>query len=176
MSSKRKFAPMMGLAAIIVLVAAAPAGAQSYAVSGKQVAVNEKAGKFKMKGGLLGKWRITSFKQTDADPVFRAKGTEEFSGCLDLGRDGSCSGDPTGNLSFRFRYSAKFGPDGGLIWGKCWHPITGGTDGFAGATGAIRMTDRPTAKGVKTTYEGDVTLGAQAAGYRAAPTAGCGTG
>ena len=91
-------------------------------------------------------------------PVYRAKGTELFSGCLDVRRDGSCKGDPAGTLRFRFKYWAQFDAQGGLVWGTCYHPITGGTGAFAGATGVIAMVDTPTPEGVSTSYIGNVTL------------------
>ena len=101
---------------------------------------------------------ITSFSEIAKAPVFQAKGTELFAGCLDVGRDGSCKGDPAGKLRFDFKYWAQFDAQGGLVWGSCYHPITGGTGAFAGATGVITMVDSPTAQGVSTSYIGNVTL------------------
>jgi hypothetical protein len=150
------------------LVIAAPASAKTYAVAGKQIAVNENAGKYRMTGGLIGKWKTTSFKQLATSPIYKAKGTEKFNGCLDRRRDGHCAGDPRGTLSFRFLYWALFGPGDSLVWGSCWHPITGGTGGFAGARGVLTFVDTPTAKGVKTAYVGNVTVGESRHGRSAA--------
>lgn len=143
----------------LLVVLAAPASAATYPVSGHQVVVNEGEGKYKMTGGLLGSWSITSFKEISAGAIFKAKGTEKFSGCLDLGRDGKCSGDPNGSLNFRFLYWGKFGPNDSLIWGSCWHPVTKGSGDFAGAQGVLTMVDTPTANGVMTKYVGNLTLG-----------------
>ena len=160
-----------------VLVFAAPAGAKTYAVAGKQIAVNENQGKYKMKGGLVGKWQMTSFKEIATSPLYRGKGTEEFKGCIDRRRDGSCAGDPSGTLSFRFLYWALFGPGDSLVWGSCWHPITGGSGDFAGARGVLTFVDTPTGKGVKTAYVGNVTIGdARSSARRAVAAAGSGCG
>jgi hypothetical protein len=148
------------IAALAALALAAPAGAKTttYPVSGKQTVVDEAAGTYKMSGGLIGDWALTSFKELAKTPLFRAKGTEHFSGCLDRGRDGSCAGDPSGTLDFTFRYWAQFGGDG-LVWGACWHPVTGGTGAFKGAQGVLTMTDTPVGGGnVRTDYIGSITL------------------
>jgi hypothetical protein len=91
-------------------------------------------------------------------PIHRAKGTEPCSGCLDVKRDASCKGDPSGTLRFRLRYWAQFDPQGALVWGTCTHPVTGGTGAFAGAAGVIAMVDTSTAQGVSTSYIGNLTL------------------
>jgi hypothetical protein len=95
----------------VVLVAAmagfaAPAGAKTatYPVSGKQIVVDEDAGTYKMTGGLVGDWSVTSFTELATAPL----------------------------------YWAQFNGDA-LVWGACWHPVTGGTGAFKGASG-----DRPT--------------------------------
>ena len=102
-----------------------------------------------MAGGLIGNWKITSFKELAKSPDLQGQGDREFNGCLDLGHDGSCAGDPTGTLSFRFLYWGKFGAGDSLVWGSCWHPVTGGSGDFAGAEGVLTMVDTPTAKGVR---------------------------
>jgi len=185
-SSGRSRAPRLGSAAVALiaiaasaLVLAAPAAAKTYAVSGKQIAVNEAKGKYRMEGGLDGKWAVTSFKQLATSPLYRGKGTEKFKGCLDRERNGCGAGDPSGTLSFKFLYWGLFGPGDSLVWGSCWHPITGGTGDFAGARGVLVMADTPVGAKVSTAYTGNVTLGsARAAGSRAAraggPPAGCG--
>jgi len=153
-------------AAAVMLTLAVPAGATTYSVSGRQIAVNEDAGKFKMRGGLVGPWRITSFTELATDPIYRAKGTERFNGCLDVGRDRSCAGDPSGTLLFKFRYWAKFASDGSLIWGSCWHPVSGGSGDFAGADGVLTMVDTPTDQAVATRYTGNITLADDAKAMR----------
>jgi hypothetical protein len=130
----------------------------TYQVSGKQTIVDEAAGKYAMHGGLVGDFTTTSFTEIAKTPIYRAKGTELFSGCVDIGRDGSCNGDPSGKLRFSFRYWAQLDQQGGLVWASCVHPITGGTGAFAGATGVLAMVDSPTAQGVSTSYIGHVTL------------------
>jgi hypothetical protein len=170
----------IGLAAVAVaaamLVLAAPAGAATYHVSGKQIAVDEDAGKYKMRGGLIGPWQITAFDEIATDPIYRAKGKERFSGCLDVARDHSCAGDPSGTLKFRFRYWAEFASDDSLIWGSCWHPVTGGSGDFADAKGVLVMVDTPTDEGVVTDYTGNLTLGggSKARKVSAAARAHCG--
>jgi hypothetical protein len=148
--------------AVVALAVAAPAGAKTYAVKGTQTVVNEDQGIFKMRGGLVGKWNITSFEEAPiADsPYFHATGTELFKGCLNRGRGRSCKGDPSGTLSFTFEYWALFAsPDPeSLVWGSCWHPIVKGTGDFTGAQGVLTMVDTPTRNGVKTKYIGNVTL------------------
>jgi hypothetical protein len=150
--------PTVLAAAALLLVAGSATAATSYPVSGEQTVVDEAAGTYKMHGGLVGDWATTSFTEIATSPIYRAKGTEVFSGCLDVKRDGKCKGDPSGTLSFRFTYWALFDENGGLVWGTCTHPVTGGTGAFAGATGVIAMVDTPTAEGVSTSYIGNVTL------------------
>jgi hypothetical protein len=148
------------IAALAALALAAPAGAKTttYPVSGKQTVVDEQAGTYKMSGGLVGDWAITSFTEIAKTPLYKAKGTEHFSGCLDRGRDGSCANDPSGTLDFTFRYWAQFN-GAALIWGACWHPVTGGTGAFKGAQGVLTMTDTPVGDGnVRTDYIGSITL------------------
>jgi hypothetical protein len=158
-TGRRWAAPILLAAAAALVLAASAGAATTYQVSGKQTVVDEAAGKYAMHGGLIGDWTITSFTEIAKAPIFRAKGTELFAGCLDVGRDGSCKGDPAGKLRFTFKYWAQFDPQGGLVWGSCVHPVTGGTGAFAGATGVLAMVDTPTAQGVSTSYIGNVTLG-----------------
>lgn len=153
------WAPLLLVAAAALAPAATANAATTYQVSGRQIVVDEAAGKYTMQGGLIGDWSITSFTEIAKAPLYKGKGTELFVGCLDVRRDGSCKGDPAGKLRFRFRYWASFDAQGGLIWGSCWHPVTGGTGAFAGATGVLTMVDTPTANGVSTSYIGNVTLG-----------------
>jgi hypothetical protein len=146
-------------AAGAALALAAPAGAATtYVVSGSQTAVDENAGTYKMSGSLVGDWQQTSFTALATSPLFRGKGTELFTGCLDRARDGSCTGDPAGTLSIKFRYVAQYTAAGELLLGACTHPVIGGTGAFAGATGALLMVDTPTPTGVVTRYAGTITL------------------
>lgn len=151
--------------AVLALIVAAPVGAKTHAVKGKQTVVNEDKGLYKMRGGLVGSWEISTFKELDDSPYFHAEGTELFKGCVDRARDRSCKRDPSGTLSFTFEYWALFAsPDPeSLVWGACWHPIVEGTGDFAGAQGVLVMADTPTRGGVKTKYIGNVTLKAKGA-------------
>jgi hypothetical protein len=153
----RRMALVAGAAALTL---AGPASAKSTTVpvSGAQTVVDEDAGTYKMSGSLIGDWQFTSFTEIATSPIYRAKGTELFSGCLDVRRDGACKGDPSGTLRFKFRYWAQFGEGDALVWGSCLHPITGGTGAFAGATGVLSMVDTPTPQGVTTAYIGHVSL------------------
>ena len=137
--------------------------AQARSVSGTQTVLDENAGTFRMHGDLVGLWKITSFKEVATTPLYRARGTERFRGCIDRGHDGSCAGDPSGTLRMKFRYWALFGPGDALRGGACWHPIVGGTGAFRHARGAFEMLDVPTADGVETHYAGDIRRRAGAA-------------
>ena len=159
----RSAAVLASCAAAIAV--ASPAAANTYKVSGKQIAVDAEAGTFKMKGGLLGDWAITSFEEIGTSPYYHAKGTELFTGCLDRRRDRSCKGDPSGTLSFTMEYWALFGSadPASLVWGACFHPIVSGTGAFAGAQGVIQMVDTPARAGVTTGYIGNLSLKGQGA-------------
>jgi hypothetical protein len=165
----RRLAGLVLLASAVALLWATPAGA-TY-VSGKQTIVSEKKGTFKMAGGLIGSWAITSFKVQKTKPVFKAKGTESFNGCMDVGHDGSCTGDPSGTMDFTFKYWAKIG-DEKVQLGTCAHPVVGGTGGFSGATGFLMMVDTPIKRKpfIKTHYEGDIRLGGVLSASPKAPT------
>jgi hypothetical protein len=156
----RALAAMIAAFGALAMAGSTPAHADGVPVSGTQTVVDENAGTFKMHGSLVGDWRVTTFDVLDTSPLMHAKGTERFSGCLDRGRDGSCQGDPAGTLRFTIDYHALFDPAGSqnLVWGACYHPVTGGTGGFAGARGVIVMADTPTASGVSTSYVGNLTL------------------
>lgn len=119
MSAKLTAAACVAIAGVTALLLAGPAGAATYAISGKQVTANEAAGKYKTKGGLVGSWKTTSFKETAKSPLYQAKGTETFNGCLDVKRDHSCAGDPSGTIKFRFLYGGEFGAGDSLVWGSC---------------------------------------------------------
>jgi hypothetical protein len=160
-------------AAAAALVLAAPAGAATYQVDGKQRVIDEAAGLSKVTGGLVGRWATTSFEVVATEPYVEGNGTEEFSGCIDRRRDRSCKGDPSGTISFEFRYWGLYGSadPASLIWGSCWHPVVGGTGAFAGAAGVVTFVDSPTPNGVKTSYVGTITTKGGKASRRAARTA-----
>ncbi|MGZ6636799.1 MAG: hypothetical protein ACXVII_28250 [Solirubrobacteraceae bacterium] len=147
-------------AAAAALVLASPAGAATYPVAGKQRVIDADAGTYKMTGGLLGNWKTTSFEEVALSPYYEGKGTESFTGCIDRRRDRSCNGDPSGTLTFEFRYWAIYGSadPASLVWGACWHPVVSGTGAFAGAQGVLTFVDSPTTSGVTTRYIGSLTL------------------
>lgn len=171
-SGIRLLATVLGTMTAASLLASAATAAtvsgEQFAVSGKQTLVNEKAGTYEMSGGLLGDWKITSFKEIASKPVFKGRGTESFKGCLDRQLDGSCNGDPSGTLRFTFRYWAKLGKGDAVELGTCAHPVTAGTGDFAGATGFLMMVDTPIKKApfVETFYEGLITLSGSPAAAR----------
>jgi hypothetical protein len=174
-----RFRPaFLGVAIIAALVAATSAGAapvsgEQFPVSGKLTSVNEHTSK--LSGGLLGSWKVTSFKQLATKPVFRAKGTESFKGCIDRNRDGSCAEDPTGTMKFSFRYWSKFDNKDAVQLGTCAHLVTGGSGDFAGASGFLMMVDTPIKKRpfVQTQYQGVITLGTPLVMARPSEMRGC---
>ena len=178
-SGIRLFATVLGTviaASLLATVAsAATVSGEQFSISGQQTNVNEKAGTAKMRGGLLGDWKITSFKETASKPVFKGKGTESFKCCIDRQLDGSCSGDPSGTMKFSFRYWGKFSAEDALQLGTCAHPVSGGSGDFAGASGFLMMVDTPTKKApfVETNYEGVITLSGAASSARVNPAAPC---
>ena len=153
-------AGVIAAAALAALSLAVPAGATTYPLSGRQIAVDEDNGIFKVNGSLVGDWTITAFNTTATTPLLEANGTEVFKGCLDVRRNGCDRRDPKGTLNFTFTYQAQFAsPDSAsLIWGSCRHPIVSGTGDFAGAKGVIAMVDTPTGRGTRTDYIGNLTL------------------
>ena len=155
---RRLAAPILAAVAAALALAASASAATTYQVSGTQTVVDEAAGKYAMHGSLVGDWTITSFTEIATSPIYRAKGTELFSGCLDVRRDGSCKGDPSGKLQLRLQVLGPVRRAGRARLGHVHHPITGGTGAFAGATGVLAMVDTPTAQGVSTSYIGNVTL------------------
>jgi hypothetical protein len=100
MQSRSSFRIALGTAIAIMLVAA-PAAHALY-VKGHQVPDGTSGVKYKMTGGLKGKWKITNFHvKHERRHLLKIKGTERFVGCVDVARDGSCAGDPGGKLYFR---------------------------------------------------------------------------
>jgi hypothetical protein len=134
----------------VALLVAAPASAEGAGqVSGNQTPVaacdgSTSLGTYAMDGSLIGCWFTDSFDvvREHASGTVQVTGTEHFDGCLDLGGDGSCSGDPEGTLSFSFQFSGKFDlVTSAEIRGRCQHPILSGTGGFATASGVITFKD-----------------------------------
>jgi hypothetical protein len=99
--------------------------------------------------GLVGYWYTRSFVLGVVTPsgVLTSTGTEEFVGCLDANGNRSCDGgEPAGTIGFAYEFSGKFDfATGGEDHARCHHAITGGTDGFAGVTGVLRIKDDPNA-------------------------------
>ena len=173
MSPRAKLLTAVAVAAVVAASAAVPAFAVTYQVSGQQIFDSPDGSKAHVTGGLLGQWLGTSFKQLAAKPLIRARGTERFVGCIDVARDGNCTGDPFGSLRLSFLYWAKPGSQPNTVaWGSCYHPVLSGTGAFKGATGVLTMVDTPLADGTfRTDYIGNVTVGANA-GTSTAHTAG----
>jgi hypothetical protein len=146
--------------------------AEAKYISGRMIPVNETT--FKATGDLIGTWKLTKFKVLAHNPVYYAKGTEQFTGCIDQNRDHSCSGDPTGTLKFSFRYWAKMKGKDVVQLGTCSHRLTEATGGLAGTTGFLMMVDTPkrSGRGVTTRYEGDLSVGG-ATGARARAARAC---
>jgi hypothetical protein len=154
------------LVASVVVACVAVAGAafagtgnEPMALKGKQIPVNEAAGEYKLTGGLLGAFYVESFVPSykGADGKLVASGKESFRGCNDVDGNGTCdTGEPSGTLRFTYVYWASFTKAGSLVRGECMHPISGGTGGFANATGFLHMWDTPQGKKVVTTYTGSI--------------------
>ena len=114
--------------------------------------------------GLHGQWYQPVFDLSTGTPLIacheqdatvQCSGTEWFDGFLD--RNGNGAQDPeeeSGTIAFGFEYSASASGNG-----RCHHPVTSGTGGFAGATGQLTMKDRVGACGeIVTTYRGHLSL------------------
>ena len=112
---------------------------------------------YTMDGSLVGCWYSDDFTfREQPSGNAQATGHEHFVGCLDLGRDGSCVGDPTGTLSFSFQFSGKYDATFAEIRGRCHHPVVSGTGGFSAASGVINFKD-DVATGIAT-YTGNIML------------------
>jgi hypothetical protein len=111
-----------------------------------------------MSGSLVGCWYLVDLIDKFQDNgALQETGHELFVGCVDSGSDGSCSGDPTGTLSFSFVFTGKFDPmTFEEIKGRCHHHVDEGTDGFAQASGVINFKDVVEA-GIAT-YNGNLKL------------------
>jgi hypothetical protein len=171
---ERRSAFVAGVATVVLATAGA-ADAKTYRVSGQQIVDDPTAGTAHMTGGLVGQWTTTSFKVTAHAPLVNAKGGEQFKGCIDRARDGSCAGDPTGTLRFTYRYWGQPGDQAdAVVWGACYHPVVSGTGGLEGAHGVVMMADTPTTAGkTRTDYLGNVTLGAVGQSAARAAAVGC---
>jgi hypothetical protein len=156
----------IGVAVLASMLVPAAFAAAPVTVSGTQTIVNEQLGQFEMHGSLIGKWNVTAWApHYQTASRIAATGKERFTGCLDTNRSRACdAGEPAGTMRFTFVYWATFNPaTKALVRGACVHPVLGGTGDFAKAKGVILMNDRPTAKGVRTTYSGTLEYGAVAA-------------
>jgi hypothetical protein len=167
-----RFRTLVALVVALTLIVAAPATA--FPISGRQTIVNESAGKYRMSGGLRGKWKVTQFKVLDEGPVFKGKGKERFKGCLNRNHDRSCQGDPKGTLKFKFHYWARFASDGSVQLGTCAHAVDRGRGDFDNATGFLMMVDTPTPRApfVKTHYQGVIHLSRHESSRKVAEQAG----
>ena len=114
--------------------------------------------------GLNGQWYQPAFDLATGTPLIDCRehsetaqctGTEWFDGFLDRNGNGmKDAGEEHGTLQFTYDYSASASGNG-----RCHHPLTGATGGFAGATGQLTMKDRIGACGeLVTTYKGHLSL------------------
>jgi len=129
-------AALLLAATLAATVAAGGRGATT--VRGTQLAAGTcDNGGYAMTGSFVGCWWIDTF-ETKSDPDkahYRATGTEHFEGCL-----GAVCGTLTTTYSFTAKTDGPW-PTSAELHGRCHHPVTGGTDGFAGATGEISFHD-----------------------------------
>jgi hypothetical protein len=136
----------------VVATMALPAGASPPAhVSGAQAYAAEDDPCFDpsalfsltMEGSLVGCWWIdTGNDAFHPSGTLRSTGTERFTGCLDVGLDGTCDpGDPWGTFWTTYIFTAKFDANLAELHGRCGHPIVAGDGGFDGATGMLTFKD-----------------------------------
>lgn len=158
----KKITAMAAVAAIGVFGSFGAAGASNGAValSGTQTPVDPANGVYRMDGDLMGDWYTTSFNVVGFTPsgALRGTGTELFVGCYDADGSGACDGaDPAGTMTFSFTYTGRFDmATGALQHGRCHHPITGGTAGFANASGVLNFHDDPVTG--CSSYKGNIRL------------------
>jgi hypothetical protein len=142
------------LAAASCCLVAAPASASQNQVSGIQSAggtapaCGDPSASFTMTGGLVGCWysdtgTFTVHTTASGTALIHAAGTEHFTGCLDVDRDGQCTArDLSGSLYFTYTFTGQYDvATGNEIRGRCHHPIVGGTGDFADATGVMDFKD-----------------------------------
>jgi hypothetical protein len=114
------------------------AGSGASVVRGVQQAAGTCGGDgYYMTGDLTGCWWILT-ADTKSDPdkaTFRFTGTEHFEGCL-----GSVCGSFDTTYSFTGKADGPW-PTSAEIHGRCHHPITRGTGGFAGVSGVLSFHD-----------------------------------
>ncbi|MBI2777787.1 MAG: hypothetical protein HYX57_11080 [Chloroflexi bacterium] len=152
---------MMLVASALVATASA-AGRGATTVRGTQSAAGTcRDGGYAMTGSLTGCWWVLTFEST-SDPDkshYRATGEELFEGCL---------GDVCGTFSTTYSFTAKTdGPwaDGAPeIHGRCHHPVTGGTGGFAGVSGELSFRDIVDVSPPYYPYWGNLRLGGSVEG------------
>lgn len=146
----KRLIALVTLVAVTLLVATPANAAGTGQVAGNQTPVatcdgdSRTLGTYAMDGTLNGCWFADSFDivREHASGTVQITGTEHFDGCLDLGGDGTCNGDPEGTLSFSFQFSGKFDlVTFAEIRGRCQHPILSGTGGFATSSGVITFKD-----------------------------------
>lgn len=104
-----------------------------------------------MTGALDGCWWVDTFELQPhpAQAGMLARGTEHFTGCL---------GSVCGTFTTTYTYTARF--DGATeLHGRCHHPVTGGTGGFAGARGELNFTDVVDQEPFFYPYWGNIQLG-----------------
>jgi len=164
----RRLLALVSLIGGFAFVGIAPASAGTVQVAGEQLAPGPECSgaTFSMAGGLIGCWYVDTFvvRQVQPSGTIQATGTEHFVGCLDLDADQMCgAGDPTGTLSFSFKFSGKLDLDTvnfPEIRGRCQHPVVSGTPDFAGASGVLTFQDNVvmgTADGTAA-YRGHISL------------------
>jgi hypothetical protein len=90
----------------------------------------------KFEGDLVGCLYTIAFETVQQTPsgIYQERGTERFVGCL-------ADGSACGTFDTAYKITVKFAEDGSEVHGRCQHPITGGTEDFAGATGRFDMKD-----------------------------------
>jgi hypothetical protein len=103
--------------------------------AGHCLAHPDAAGAYTVEGSLVGCWYVDTFVVDNESSAggFTSHGTETFDGCL---------GSRCGTFSTTYTFTARY-VDGAEKHGRCHHPVTGGTGGFAGVGGEIHMKDLP---------------------------------
>jgi hypothetical protein len=146
-----------------------PSGPTIVLVRGRQHAVDDR-GRYWMSGNLIGRWTVLTAETLPGYAIPEAPwtlvqtGQERFDGCIDQDHTKHCdSGDPLGALSFDYLMWIRYEPNTARrIEGNCVHPITNGTQDFAGARGALTMRDIQVGRGEerRTRYQGKIVLNA----------------
>ena len=106
---------------------------------------------YAMTGALVGCWWVDTFdvKPLPVQGTMLATGVEHFTGCLNV--------EVCGTFYTTYTYTARF--DGATeLHGRCHHPIVGGTEGFAGASGELSFTDVVDSTPVYYPYWGNIRL------------------